>query len=419
MPRMVPFRRHWRPWLLPAGAVLLAGLACWLVRPARLPARPAAVQLVWMFDPGRPGSIAASPVVAGDRLYLATIHDRGLSAPQGVVLALDRRTRKVIWSFDDSGRMLHTISTPILAAGRLYVGEGMHGDLPCHLYCLDAATGRRLWAYPAGGHIEAGPQVAEGRVYFAAGDDGIYALDAATGELGWHYTGPVHVDTRPAVANGRLFAGGGISRRFDQPEAFCLDARSGKLLWRQSTDLPVWGSPVVVGDSVLFGLGNGRLTRSVPPPEKPAGALVCLAVQTGDVRWRYRTADAVFSQPAGDGSHVYFTCRDGNCFCLDVATGRLVWKQPLGSPAVATPALEEGRLYALATAGQVHCLEAASGRTLWSHDVGAGLEGETLLLSSPVVVRENGRRRLLFGGEVRAGRSYAVLYCLEERGASE
>jgi outer membrane protein assembly factor BamB len=368
-----------------------------------------------MFDPGRPGAIATSPVVNGDRIYLATIHDRGMSAARGVVLALDRRTRQLLWSFDNDGAMLHTISTPVLDQSRLYLGEGMHGDLPCHLYCLDAVTGRRLWAYPAGGHIESSPRVAGGLVYFGAGDDGVYALDAVTGKRRWHYNGPVHVDTCPAVVAGRLFAGGGLSRRFETPEAFCLDARTGGVLWRQPTELPVWGPPVVAGERVLFGLGNGRLIQSAAPPEKPAGALLCLAARTGHVLWCYRTGDAVFGRPAIHEGHVWFTCRDGHCYCVEIGTGRLVWKQPLGSPAVTTPAVDGGRVYVVAMAGQICCLEASTGRLVWEHDVTEGAVGEAQLVSSPVIIGENGRRQVLFGGEMRAGRSSAVLYCLEEQ----
>jgi outer membrane protein assembly factor BamB len=383
-------------------------MACKPDRPRSVPP----VRLAWLFDPGRRGAIAATPVVTRRRVYLAAIHDLPLAGSRGVVLALDRDSRKVLWSFDDKGEMLHTLATPALAGGKLYVGEGMHGNLPCHLYCLDAARGTRLWAYPAGGHIEFGPLVAGGRVYFGAGDDGLYALDADTGKLRWHYTGPVHVDSTPAIAADRLFASSGVSRRFRAPEAFCLEAATGRPVWRQATDLPVWGPPVVAGDRVLFGLGNGRLLESAPPPEKPAGGLLCLDAQTGNLRWRYRTAGAVFGRATVVGQRLYFTCRDGACHCLEVASGRLVWKQPLGSPAVTTPAVVDGRVYVVAIAGQVRCLDADTGGVLWEYDVAPG--GGAQMLSSPVVVQEGGRRQVLFGGELRAGRSCAVLYCLEE-----
>jgi outer membrane protein assembly factor BamB len=395
-------------WAL--AAALLAAFAC---RPAA-PAPTPPIRLAWLFDPGQPGAIAANPVVADGRVYLASIRDRYLAAPRGAVLAVDRRSRRVHWSFDDGGEMLHTISTPALAHGRLYVGEGMHGNLSCRLYCLDAATGRRLWAYRAGGHIESAPCVAGGLVCFGAGDDGVIALDAVSGKRRWHWAGGIHVDTRPAVAAGRLFAGSGVSRLYRRTEAFCLDTATGRLRWRQATDLPVWGSPVVAGERVLFGLGNGRLVSSALPPEKPAGALLCLDVRDGREVWRHRTGDVVCARPAVDGSHVYFTSRDGACYCLEVDSGRLVWRRSLGSPAVTTPAVDGGRVYAVAIAGQVRCLDAATGAVLWAYDVTPQGAGTAQMLSSPVVVWENGRRQVLFGAEVRGERSSALLYCLEE-----
>ena len=57
-------------------------------------------------------------------------------------------------------------STPALAAGRLYVGEGLHEDADCRLYCLEAATGRELWSFAARSHVESSPRVAGGRVFF-------------------------------------------------------------------------------------------------------------------------------------------------------------------------------------------------------------------------------------------------------------
>src|SRR3546814_14631899 len=49
----------------------------------------------------------------------------------------------------------------------------------------------------------------------------------------------------------------------------CLDARTGNPVWRTPVHLPAWGNPLVVGDRVYIGLGNGRLNESVRPPETP------------------------------------------------------------------------------------------------------------------------------------------------------
>src|SRR5262249_61184562 len=99
--------------------------------------------------------------------------------------------------------------------------------------------------------------VADGRVYFGSGDDGLYCLDAATGEKRWHFRPPLHIDANPVVVGGRLYAGSGLSRRYRDAEVFCLDAAGGEVLWRLPTDLPAWGSPAVGGGQGFFGLGTG------------------------------------------------------------------------------------------------------------------------------------------------------------------
>src|SRR5262249_36387991 len=171
---------------------------------------------------------------------------------------------------------------------------------------LDATSGAKRWDFETRDHLESSPCVAAGAVFFGSGDDGLYCLDAATGKERWHFHEPLHVDSSPAVTNGRVFAGAGISRAHKKPEAFCLDCETGKVLWRQPTDLAVWGSPVVDEGKVFFGLGNGRLVESVQPPEVPAGALLCLAADSGRECWRFSVGDAVLAQAALDGGHVYF-----------------------------------------------------------------------------------------------------------------
>lgn len=400
------------------GAAMLAAVTlAWGIGSKLQRDRPAAdtVSVVWTFEQVESGAIISTPVVTEDCIYVAAIRDNALN-PSGVVYCLDRRRGTVRWTFDDEGTMKHTYSTPCLADGRLYVGEGMHGNDVCKMYCLDAATGRKLWEFITGGHIESSPCVVGGAVYFGSGDDGVYCLDAVSGKKRWQFKGEWHVDVRPAVADGRLYAGSGISRLNRTTEIFCLNASDLRPLWRTPTELPVWGSPVLAGNQVFFGTGTGRLTVSAEPPEKPAGALVCADAKTGQINWTCRVDDAVFSSPAVDTERVYFGARDGRCYCVDRRNGDKLWQQELGSPIVTRPALIENRLYIVASGGKVCCLEAGNGQPLWTFDLAKFTQTRPQLLSSPIVVEteEKGRHCLIYlGTELRRGdKSEAVLYCL-------
>jgi outer membrane protein assembly factor BamB len=322
-----------------------------------------------------------------------------------------------VWRFDDGGAMQHMISSPCVADGRLYIGEGMHANLVCNLYCLDAATGEKLWHFRTGGHIESTPCVGGGRVFFGAGDDGIYCLDAVTGKQCWQFTRGGHVDTGPALAGDHLYAGSGVSRLHKTSKVFCVDARRGTLVWQTPTDLPAWGSPVVGRDQVYFGLGNGRLLESARPPERPAGALLCVDAADGRPVWQYAVSDAVFGRAALAGEHVFFGARDGFCYCLDRA-GRLEWKTDLGSPVLTRPAVSGVSLYVVPSGGAVCCLDAATGWRAWTFDVAAHSQTRPRLASSPIVVPDPtgaGHPWLYFGAELQNSvSSAAMVYALRD-----
>jgi outer membrane protein assembly factor BamB len=409
-------RRRWvQVLLLVLTSAVLSSIFLSLSKPHE---KVQAVELVWLFEPVERGAIVSSPLVTANRVYIATIQDAGLST-SGAVYCLDRNTGKRVWKFDDDGTMLHTFSSPCLANGRLYIGEGMHQNFACKLYCLDAESGRKLWHFPTTGHVESSPCVVNGRVFFGAGDDGLYCLDAVTGAKHWQFQGPFHTDSSPMVAGNRLYAGSGVSRVYRQTEIFCLETGSGSVLWHKPTDLPAWGSPVTDGKQVFFGLGNGRLTESAKPPEKPVGAVLCVDAKTGEQLWRYPVADAVLDKPAIDQVHVYFGCRDGYCYCLDRHTGQLAWRVDLGSPVVTDPALADGHVYVIASGGRVCCLEGDSARLLWTFDVGAHSQTKPQLFSSPAVLADlatRGSHHLIyFGAELSNSlQSAAALYCLRD-----
>src|SRR5262249_40484221 len=160
---------------------------------------------------------------------------------------LDRNTGKVIWKFDDRGELKQMFSSPRIANGRLYVGEGFHQDSFCKLYCLDAASGEKLWHIQTKSHTESSPTIVDGKVYLGAGDDGFYGADAENGKIIWHFEG-AHVDFNPVLVDGKLYAGSG----YGTYEIFCLDADKGQPLWRQPIDLPAFATPAIAGDRVIF-----------------------------------------------------------------------------------------------------------------------------------------------------------------------
>jgi outer membrane protein assembly factor BamB len=382
-------------------------------------------RLVWTFRAPDKGGISSSPLVHGDRVYVAAAHDSVFKS-YGALYCLDRTSGDLIWTFHDGKKMKSVFSSPCLADGKVYIGEGFHQDSNCKLYCLRAADGEKVWEFQTGSHTESSPCVAGGKVFFGAGDDGLFCLDAATGAEVWHFPG-YHVDASPVVVDGRVYVGSGIGDVYKDTVLCCLDAQTGKERWRVPTELPAWPAAAVKGPHVFFGIGNGRMNAS---DDNPAGALLCVEADTGAVRWRYPVEDGVLAKPVPDGNFVYFGSRDGNLYCLHRDQGKLAWKHPLGAPVVAAPAVARcsfcgarTNVFALAGDGQglgrLVCLGANEGRIAWSTDLAALARAPVELMSSPALTvpeKTTGEgRRIYVGAQVNAAASTAVLYCFEDR----
>jgi outer membrane protein assembly factor BamB len=383
----------------------------------------AAAGVAWTFEPADRGAIYSTPVVAGDCVYVAAALSKGFSQ-YGKLFCLELATGKQIWEFDDDGQMMPVFCSPCVAGDRLYVGQGFHTDGGCKFFCLDAATGQKVWEFATGSHLESTPAVADGTVFFGAGDDGVYALEAATGRRLWQRPG-FHCDSALVVSSGRVYGGGGISRQTPTPALFCLDAATGNVVWTRQLQQSCWGAPTLVGNRVYYGCGNGKVTES---DKNPAGAVMCLDTADGRLVWECPAGDAVLTRPAVDGRHVYFGSRDGHCYAADRESGKVVWKQPLGSPVVAAPAIaadcdREGVtrvVYAAGSGGRVCGLDPRSGKVVWELDLPQKEHTKDVTVyAGPALsaVRGGGveRRRLFVAAGVTGlVAAAAKLYCLDD-----
>ena len=347
--------------------------------------------LAWVFrdEEAMAVDFSSSPAIVGNRLYIGSSHGSIFSLG-GATYCIDTESKKVIWRHNSPTPIF---SPPAVAGGRVYIGEGYHQDSNCHLRCFDANTGDLIWSFQTASHVESTPFISQGKLYFTAGADGVYCIDALEGQEIWHYEG-VHADMSPVVHNGKVYFGAG----YGDYQIIAVDAETGAETWSRQMPYPVWGSPSVNENLVFFGLGRGNFSDSAPVP---AGKVVALNAETGDIVWEYEAEDAVLTAIAVQNDYIVFGSRDGYVYCLQAADGKLSWQTDLGGPVVSSPAVTSEFVYAASKNGYIYALSAGNGEMEWEFDTRT-VTRNIELYSSPAVAN----------GLLYIGSSDRYIFCL-------
>jgi outer membrane protein assembly factor BamB len=270
-------------------------------------------------------------------------------------------------------------ASPALVGDRLYVFSRKGDDEV--ISCLNAANGKEIWVEK-------------------------YAAPKVQGAANRH-PGP---RSSPVVADGKIVTLGvtGI--------VSCLDAASGKKLWRKD-DLKgkfprfyTSMSPLIVDDLAILQLGGGN-----------DGTFVAYDLADGDQKWKWAGDGATYASPVLmtiDGTKVIVAQTDKRVVALDATGGKLLWKVPFAPTGMAynaitplvdgqtliysgqgrgikaltfekngdsltakelwsnpqlgsqfsTPVLKEGLIFGLSDSGKFFCIDATSGKTAWTDE---------------------------------------------------
>jgi outer membrane protein assembly factor BamB len=204
--------------------------------------------------------VASSPLLCQGRVIVLSESDAG-----GYLAAVAGETGRLLWRTPRHKRR-HSFAgncrtpTVLTIAGRPVVIVWGYEDVSGY----DPVTGRELWTHAVEEVGTGGNPVAsaasDGRHLFLVGPYQAMCLDAERlGGSGSFLLWRQETDdgpqcSTPVVRNGLLFA---VS---DNGSACCLDARTGKELWRRELEAQHYASVIAIGDRIYFCGTQGRTT---------------------------------------------------------------------------------------------------------------------------------------------------------------
>lgn len=247
------------------------------------------------------------------------------------------------WSFrtkfsKDGMTMFHP--KPILIGNKVIFGTA---DSYC--YALDSETGRKIWDFKLDGSIMMSP-CASGKMVFVGSLSGqtLFGLDIRTGYSLWNTKLDGNLDAYPSYANEKVYISTALGQ-FDNDStkgrAYCLDAKTGKILWSKETKARINSSITIAGANIYFGSKDG--------------SVYAFNGDTGESIWSFATSGKILSSPVFCKEMLFVTSMDGFLYVVSSYDGKLLSKFNLEDECLHTPVVVNGMVFTLNGKRELTC----------------------------------------------------------------
>ncbi|MBI2808978.1 MAG: PQQ-binding-like beta-propeller repeat protein [Planctomycetes bacterium] len=402
-------------------------------------AGPASPKVLWALK--SKDNYIASPVPVGNRLYVSGLG--AFNTGNFACLATDANIKsRVLWSKSTPYLKLPTVSSPGVFKNYLVFGDGMHQTNGAVLYCLEATLGAPLWRHSVPGdlvHLEGSPTIVDGKAYIGGGAAGVLcveidhaaingkAYDLPTlqklmakawqaleakyliekkqnpmfamppsedqlpkaepkrawqqGKDKWHVDAPVNV-----IGDKVLVASAFLDKEQVGSRAlYCLDAKTGAIVWQAPLKLNPWGGPSVLGDTVIVTGSTIAFDYNILKGAK--GLVAAFDLKSGKPRWTKTVTGGTIACAALANGSAVVTSTDGKVRAFDVATGDRQWIYDAKMPLFAPAAIAKDTVYAGDLRGVLHAMDLRTGAAKWKLDLGQdkAVQAPGMIYGGPVV----------------------------------
>jgi outer membrane protein assembly factor BamB len=350
---------------------------------------PEKLELLWTFSTKK-GGFEATAAVVGDAVYVG---DTG-----GKFHALNLSDGKPRWSFPAP---MGFTASPAVKYGRVFIG-----DSDGNFYCLDARSGEKVWAFQADGEIDSSanfyekpsppaplpkgegkddePSKGEGSyVLFGSQDAMLYCLDAKSGTLVWKFEGGDQIRCFPAVLDHYAFIAG-----CDAALSMIDLENRGRIVGKVPIDSPTMCTPAVMDGKIFVGT-EGNVFFCIEPKEQK----ILWRFEAGKLANSYRSSAAVSKEAVIVGS------RDKRLHALDPATGKPLWSFATRNRVDSSPVIVGSRVFVGSADGRIYGINIKTGAKVWQFEAGGAVVASPAVAEGRMVIGNNQGELFCFGAK--------------------
>ncbi|MFH1087974.1 MAG: PQQ-binding-like beta-propeller repeat protein [Chloroflexota bacterium] len=228
--------------------------------------------------------------------------------------------------------------------------------------------------------VYAPPLVTRGKVYIATYEGEVWALNPAARKSGadfpslaqgeWVYP-PKGKSALGGLVGEMATDGDTIYLGSSDGHVYGMDAASGDIKWKFKTEDKVWSAPLISGSVVYATSFDGKL--------------YALSASDGRKLWDFTAPAAIASPPAVSGDTIFFGTFSNEFFAVN-NKGAELWRFQAGNWIWARPLATQTTVYAASLDGKLYALDARSGSPQWSFDSQAPIAVPPLLIGDTLVV---------------------------------
>ena len=250
----------------------------------------------------------------------------------------------------------------------LLLAAGYGGDLMA--LDITQSPGKVLWRFHPKGSIYGQPtfDLSLQQVYFGTSGKQMVALDLS-GLYRWSFDCSDNIVTSPVVVGDTLVFGS------EDRNVYALDARSGALLWKYSTGGAVVASPTLDGNNVIIGSDDGLV--------------YAFDASSGETQWVFLTDDAVEAPLISENGIIFIASRDMNLYAVQATSGKQIWKNKIGHLLRTKPAIGNNAVYVIDENGHLSAVDKTNGKLLWT-SVEQDYEGAPVLVGNMLLAAGKG-----------------------------
>ena len=347
---------------------------------------PEKLELLWTFATKK-GGFESTAAIVGDAVYVG---DTG-----GKFYALNLADGKKRWEFPSA---IGFTASPAVKDGRVFIG-----DSEGNFFCLDAKSGEKKWVFQADGEIDSSANFYETRaaadsqpspsaslpkdegsyVLFGSQDAMLYCLDAKSGTLVWKFEGGDQIRCFPTVLDHFAFIAG-----CDSALSMIDLENHGQLVDKVPLDSPTGCSPAVMGGHVFVGTEGGTF--------------FCLDPKEKKLVWQFedeKHAEAFRSSAAVTKDAVIVGSRDKQLHALNPQSGKPLWHFSTKNRVDSSPVVAGGRVFFGSADGRIYALNVRTGEKVWQYEAGGAVVASPAIAGGRMVIGNNQGELFCFGAK--------------------